>query len=109
MNHRININRVKGVLKSIPKYFLDLQVALPKSKDTWYGFRPCSPEGLPYIGYSQKMKLDHTRRPFQYKLCFNDMAMLIAASPFYLDPSSHIWEYCPQNATRKHIKWLAQF
>ena len=25
-------------------------------KDIWYGFRPCSPDGLPYIGFSKKIK-----------------------------------------------------
>eukprot|EP01034_Spumella_vulgaris_P013333 gene13333-17001_t len=29
---------------------------LPEVKDIWYGFRPCSPDGLPYLGYSKKLK-----------------------------------------------------
>jgi D-amino-acid dehydrogenase len=56
INNTININRVKGIIESVPKYFPGLQVALPAAKDIWYGFRPCSPDGLPYIGPSKKIK-----------------------------------------------------
>ena len=49
----VNMDKVKGIAESIPGYF-------PKFKDSdfddqkiWYGFRPCSPDGLPYVG---KMK-----------------------------------------------------
>jgi D-amino-acid dehydrogenase len=56
INHTININRVKGIIESVPRYFPDLQVALPEKKDIWYGFRPCSPDGLPYLGRSKKIK-----------------------------------------------------
>lgn len=55
INNTININRVKGIIESVPKYFPNLQVALPETKDIWYGFRPCSPDGLPYIGRSKKL------------------------------------------------------
>jgi len=56
INHTININRVKGIIESVTRYFPDLQVALPEKKDIWYGFRPCSPDGLPYLGRSKKIK-----------------------------------------------------
>jgi D-amino-acid dehydrogenase len=56
VNNTININRVKGIIESVPKYFTDLEVALPETKDIWYGFRPCSPDGLPYLGNSRKIK-----------------------------------------------------
>lgn len=56
INNTVNINRVKGIIESVPKYFPNLQVALPETKDIWYGFRPCSPDGLPYIGRSKKIK-----------------------------------------------------
>lgn len=54
VNNKINLNRVKGVLDSIPRYFPNLNVSLPPVKDIWYGFRPCSPDGLPYLGRSKK-------------------------------------------------------
>lgn len=56
VNDVVNINRVKGIIESVPKYFPNLKVDLPAIKDIWYGFRPCSPDGLPYIGRSKKIK-----------------------------------------------------
>jgi D-amino-acid dehydrogenase len=50
INDRISMNRVKGIVQSIPKYFPDLAPAVPQVKDIWFGFRPCSPDGLPYLG-----------------------------------------------------------
>jgi len=50
INHKINMNRVQGIVESIPKYFPDFKPALPTEKNIWHGFRPCSPDGLPYIG-----------------------------------------------------------
>lgn len=55
INNRINRNRVKGIVESIPRYFPGIQPALPEDKDIWFGFRPCSPDGLPYIGSSAKL------------------------------------------------------
>lgn len=56
INTRINMQRVKGIVESIPKYFPDLNPAVPDEKDIWYGFRPSSPDGLPYISRSVKRK-----------------------------------------------------
>lgn len=56
VNDKVNMNRVEGIVNSIPKYYSDLKTDLPKVKDIWYGFRPCSPDGLPYLGYSKKLK-----------------------------------------------------
>lgn len=54
INSRINMNRVKGIVESIPEYFPGLKPALPTEKDIWFGFRPSSADGLPYIGRSKK-------------------------------------------------------
>ncbi len=54
INTRINMQRVKGIVESVPAYFPDLKPAIPAEKDIWYGFRPSSPDGLPYIGRSNK-------------------------------------------------------
>ena len=54
INKQINMNRVQGIVESIPKYLPDFKMPLPSEKDVWYGFRPCSPDGLPYIGLSKK-------------------------------------------------------
>ncbi|MCX2492948.1 FAD-dependent oxidoreductase [Pedobacter sp. PF22-3] len=54
INTRINMQRVKGIVESVPAYFPDLKPAVPAEKDIWYGFRPSSPDGLPYIGRCKK-------------------------------------------------------
>jgi len=54
INKQININRVKGIIESIPKYLPDFKIPVPEQKDIWFGFRPVSPDGLPYIGMSGK-------------------------------------------------------
>lgn len=56
INDKVNMNRVKGIVESVPKYFPDFKLAVPDQKDVWFGFRPCSPDGLPYIGLSKKYK-----------------------------------------------------
>lgn len=48
INHDINRNRVRGIVESIPKYYPDMKVEFPEK--IWHGLRPCSPDGLPYIG-----------------------------------------------------------
>jgi len=55
INSQVNMNRVEGIVASVPKYFPDLKPAVPALKDIWYGFRPSSPDGLPYIGRSPKL------------------------------------------------------
>jgi D-amino-acid dehydrogenase len=32
------------------RYYPDLVVPFPEKEEVWYGYRPCSPDGLPYIG-----------------------------------------------------------
>jgi D-amino-acid dehydrogenase len=51
----INMNRVKGIVDSIKTFYPELNVAMPRKDEVWYGFRPCSPDGLPYIGRSKKI------------------------------------------------------
>jgi len=38
----------------LPKYFPNFKPEIPKLKDIWFGFRPVSPDGMPYIGLSDK-------------------------------------------------------
>ncbi len=54
INDQINMNRVRGIVESVPAYLPGLDVQMPEKKDVWYGFRPCSPDGLPYIGRGAK-------------------------------------------------------
>ena len=56
VDHTINMNRVKGIVDSIPSYYPEMKVGMPKKEDVWHGLRPCSPDGLPYLGRSGRMK-----------------------------------------------------
>lgn len=56
LDSTINMNRVKGIIKSVPQFFPDYNLELPQKEEIWYGFRPCSPDGLPYIGHSGAYK-----------------------------------------------------
>jgi D-amino-acid dehydrogenase len=48
INHDINNRRVRGIVESIPKFFPEMKVDFPAK--IWHGLRPCSPDGLPFIG-----------------------------------------------------------
>lgn len=51
---RVNMNRVRGIVESINRYYPEVTVALPPVEKVWRGLRPCSPDGLPYIGQSDR-------------------------------------------------------
>ncbi|MDR6922643.1 FAD-dependent oxidoreductase [Chryseobacterium sp. 2987] len=53
---KINMKRVEGIIQSIPKYLPDFQVKMPKESEIWFGYRPCAPDGLPYLGESSRLK-----------------------------------------------------
>lgn len=50
----ININRVRGIVQSINNYYPDINVDMPPIETVWRGLRPCSPDGLPYIGKANR-------------------------------------------------------
>lgn len=50
------MNRVKGVLEAVERFFPDFKVPMPSMDQVWYGFRPCSADGLPYLGRTHKWK-----------------------------------------------------
>ncbi len=51
----INMNRVRGIVETIPKFYPDMDVSIPLKQDVWRGLRPCSPDGLPYIGRTRRI------------------------------------------------------
>lgn len=52
-NQPPRMNRVKGIIEAVGRYLPDFTIPMPAEKDVWYGFRPCSADGLPYIGRSK--------------------------------------------------------
>lgn len=53
-SENINLNRVKGIHDSISKYYGGFSCEFPEKKEVWSGLRPCSPDGLPYIGFTER-------------------------------------------------------
>jgi D-amino-acid dehydrogenase len=48
--------RVAGILKAVERYFPEFKVPMPSMDKIWYGYRPCSADGLPYIGRVKRWK-----------------------------------------------------
>ena len=49
------MNRVQGILDAVKRYYPEFDVPLPPKEKIWYGYRPCSADGLPYIGRVKKL------------------------------------------------------
>jgi D-amino-acid dehydrogenase len=52
----VNQRRVEAILKAVPQYLPELDVAAAKNVQPWAGLRPCSPDGLPYLGKSRNFE-----------------------------------------------------
>src|SRR6266542_91274 len=50
LNEAVNSVRVQGIINSVPKYYRDFSARDFDGIKPWCGLRPCSPDGLPYIG-----------------------------------------------------------
>jgi D-amino-acid dehydrogenase len=50
------MNRVQGILDAVKRFYPDFDVPLPAKENIWYGYRPCSADGLPYMGRIKKYK-----------------------------------------------------
>jgi D-amino-acid dehydrogenase len=48
------MNRVKGILDAVKRFFPEFDIPMPAAEKIWYGYRPCSADGLPYIGRAKK-------------------------------------------------------
>ncbi|BDD02858.1 NAD(P)/FAD-dependent oxidoreductase [Aureibacter tunicatorum] len=52
----VNQKRFGGLLKAIPDFLPQYPVEETRNNDVWSGLRPCSPDGLPFIGRFGKLK-----------------------------------------------------
>jgi D-amino-acid dehydrogenase len=50
LNQQINPARVQGILRALPNYYPDFRPEDFDDSQAWCGLRPCSPDGLPYLG-----------------------------------------------------------
>ncbi|TNE52012.1 MAG: FAD-dependent oxidoreductase [Bacteroidetes bacterium] len=66
INNRILLSRVQGILEAVPRFFPGIQddpgfreladmgqLRNQAREQVWFGFRPVSADGLPYIGFSR--------------------------------------------------------
>ena len=54
LNEDINPVRVQGIIKAVPEYFPKFTPTDFAGVQPWAGLRPCSPDGLPYLGRTAK-------------------------------------------------------
>jgi D-amino-acid dehydrogenase len=54
LNEDVNPIRVRGIIDSFCKYFPDFRPEDFDGIQPWRGLRPCSPDGLPFVGRTKK-------------------------------------------------------
>jgi D-amino-acid dehydrogenase len=50
LNEEINPRRVQGIINAVPQYYPRFKTTDFEGIAPWRGLRPCSPDGLPYLG-----------------------------------------------------------
>jgi D-amino-acid dehydrogenase len=50
LNEDVNPARVRGIIDAAQRYYPDLRSGDFDRIDPWHGLRPCSPDGLPFLG-----------------------------------------------------------
>lgn len=50
------MNRVQGILDAVKRFYPKFDVPFPPQEKIWYGYRPCSADGLPYLGRLKKLR-----------------------------------------------------
>lgn len=54
LNESISQRRVRGIIKALPQYYPEFAASDFDGIEPWCGLRPCSPDGLPYVGRTAK-------------------------------------------------------
>ena len=54
LNEDINPVRVRGIINSVARYYPEFTSADFDGVQPWRGLRPCSPDGMPYVGRTAK-------------------------------------------------------
>lgn len=53
---KINALRLKGILERTTQYYPQLDVQPLYEQTPWVGYRPCTPDGMPYMGKAPKVQ-----------------------------------------------------
>ena len=61
LNEEINPVPRTGIIKSVTQYFPKFTPEDFAGVQPWRGLRPCSPDGLPYLGRTAKFRQPHHR------------------------------------------------
>ena len=56
INHDINRVRVEAIANAASRYYPNIKISTEEKEDAACGLRPVTPDGLPYIGKSEKCK-----------------------------------------------------
>lgn len=54
INKAPRMNRLKGILNAVKRFYPEFDIPMPSAEKVWFGYRPCSADGLPYIGKVRK-------------------------------------------------------
>lgn len=54
IDESISRSRVRGIIGSVPEYFPRFSTEDFEGLEPWVGLRPCSPDGLPYLGRTDR-------------------------------------------------------
>ena len=56
LDESVTQRRVQGIIKAVPRYYPKFDPAQFEGIQPWRGLRPCSPDGMPYLGRTQTAK-----------------------------------------------------
>jgi len=56
LNESITARRVRGIIKAVPRYYPEFREDDFAGIKPWCGLRPCSPDGMPYMGRTAKWR-----------------------------------------------------
>jgi D-amino-acid dehydrogenase len=55
LDESINPIRVRGIIDAVQRYFPDFRAQDFEGIQPWRGLRPCTPDGLPYVGRTARV------------------------------------------------------
>ena len=56
LSEDVSPRRVRGIVNALPRYYPEFKADDFADIKPWCGLRPCSPDGMPYLGRTQKLR-----------------------------------------------------